>query len=402
MFDQEVWQNQIVDQLNAFARNPWQEVMVHGASTLLGYLALRTLEPFLEAFQREPINAVITLSAITQGAGADHIVRRAPQLRFQGARLLEREFHTTPMLCATIEQLMVSLSIIHLARQRLNSSRDDWLRQTLMHELGMYPSDMFVQVRQLLEDPGWKLRYEAITRLKHQHGNFTPSQLIMLSEGLKDSVSEVRTAAARRLGEFAQTPPTQLIKVLVHVALHDCDMKTRNAAARSLGGLRERIASPEILDLLADHLIDSDCFVRSATAMLLTELGEMAGIPKIISRMVGLLKDSDPYVREAAAIALGRMGTSAVNTEVMDALTQAGHDSDSDVHEAAVESLLQLRKIRASIPMKKTTISQPIQAHAATTTLPKGTFTQSPEPSQEPPAFSVNAKAANKRLQTIG
>jgi HEAT repeat protein len=395
MFDQEIWQNQIVEQLNAFARNPWQEVMVHGASTLIGYLSLRTLEPFLEAFQREPINAVLALSSITQGTGADHIVRRATQLRFQGARLLEREFHTTPMLCSTVEQLMVALNMLHLARQRLNSSRDDWLRQTLMHELGMYPPEIFTQIRQLLEDPGWKLRYEAISRLKNQRGNFTPSQLIMLSEGLKDSVSEVRTAAARRLGEFAQTPPIQLVKALVYVALHDCDMKTRNAAARSLGGLRERIASPEILDLLVEHLGDPDCFVRSATAMLLTELGEMAGIPKIVNKIVHLLQDSDPYVREAAAIALGRMGASAVSNEVMDALTLAGQDADSDVHEAAVESLLQLRKLRASMPMHKKTVSQPVH-HALATPPPQAALSHT---DTDPPTFSMNAKAANKLLQ---
>lgn len=369
MFDQETWHNQIVDRLNAFARNPWQEVMVHGASTLLGYLSIRTIEPFLEAFQHEPINAVLALSTITKGPGADHIVRRATQLRFQGARLLEREFHTMPELCQTIEQLMVGLSMIHLARQRLNSSRDDWLRQTLMYELGMYPAETFVQIRHLLEDPGWKLRYDSITRLKHQRGNFTPSQLIMLSEGLKDSVSEVRTAAARRLGEFAQTPPTQLVKALVHVALHDCDMKTRNAAARSLGGLRERIASPEILDLLVENLENNDSFVRSATAMLLTELGEMAGIPKVIDKMVQLLQDTDPYVREAAAIALGRMGNSAVNKKVMDALTRAGQDVDSDVHEAAVESLLQLRRLRATMPLnKKTATSEPLTGSPPATT----------------------------------
>lgn len=365
MFNQETWHNSIVECLNDFARNPWQDVMVHGASTLLGYLALRTLHPFLDAFQHEPIQAVLALSTITQGEGANYIVRRASQLRFQGARLLEREMLATSELRDTVERLMVALNMIHLARQRLNSSRDEWMRQTLMYELQLFPPEAFGQIRQLLEDPGWKLRYDAIQRLKHQHGNFTPSQLILLSEGLKDSVSEVRTVAARRLGEFSQTPPLQMIKALIHVALHDCDMKTRNAAARSLGVLRERIGSPEILDILADHLTDGDCFVRSATAMLLTELGDMAGIPKIISKLVSLLKDSDPYVREAAAIALGRMGKAAVNKEVMDALTNAGQDVDSDVHEAAVESLLQLRRMRASMPVSEKDIAH--LAHAEST-----------------------------------
>lgn len=351
MFDQEAWYNKIVDELNSFARNPWQEVLVQGASSLIGYLAFRTLEPFLEAYEREPINAVIALANITRSPGGDHIVQRAKQLRFQGARLLERDIHLFPELCATIEQLIVALNIIHLVRQRLNSSRDEWLRQTLFEELNTFSPETFVQIRHLLRDPGWKIRYDSIHRLKIQHGNFSPSQLILLSEGLKDSVSEVRTVAARRLGEFADSPPIQLVKALIQIALHDCDMKTRNAAARSLGNLRHRIASPEILDMLAVHLRDNDCFVRSATAMLLTELGEMAGTPLIIQNLVHLLQDSDPYVREAAAIAIGRMGPAALNKQVMDALTRAGQDVDSDVHEAAVESLLQIRKLRATMPI---------------------------------------------------
>ncbi len=346
MFDRENWHNQIVENLNAFARNPWQEVQISGSHSMLGYLAMRTIEPFLEAFMHEPINAVIALSSITREPGADRIILRASQLYFQGAHLLEREMHTLPTMRSTLEQLMVTLNIVHLARQRLNSNRDDWFRQTLIKELEVFDTNQFVQIRHLLDDPGWKWRHDAIAGLKHRHGQFTPAELILLSEGLKDSSSDVRATAARILGEFAHTPPVQLIKTLVHVALHDCDMKARNAAARSLGGLSERIASPEILDLLAEHFLDPDCFVRSATAMLVSELGEMAAIPAMIHSLIRLLKDSDPYAREAAAIALGRLGPSAYTKEVFAALTEAGQDFDPAVHEAAVESLIQLRKLR--------------------------------------------------------
>jgi HEAT repeat protein len=350
MFDQETWHNQIVERLNTFARNPWQDIQLSGARTVFGYLALRTLEPFLEAFQREPVNAVLALANIAQGSGADYIVRQATRLRFQGGRMLERELPSNPDLCATVEHLMVALNVVHMVRQRLNSTRDDWLRHTLMKELESLGPILFVRIRNLLEDPGWKLRLGAILNLKHSQGNFTPAELILLSEGLKDSSAEVRSAAARRLGDFAHTPPVQLVKTLVHVSLHDCDMKTRRVAARALGGLRNRIASPEVLTLLVQHLSDGDCFVRSAAAMLLIELGEMAGIPPIIERLIWLLKDSDPYVREAAALALGHMGKSALTGEVMEALTDAGADSDSAVHEAAVESLIQLRKLRGTHP----------------------------------------------------
>jgi HEAT repeat protein len=349
MFDQETWHDQIVDRLNTFARNPFQDVQLSGGKTLFGFLAVRTLDPFLEAFQHEPINAVLTLASITRGAGADYLVRQAGRLRFQGARQLERELSTNLELCGSIEQLMVTLNIIHLVRQRLNSTRDEWLRHQLTEELEAYRHPTFAKVRHQLEDPGWKLRLEAITNLKHRQGHFTPAELILLSEGLNDSSSEVRSAAARRLGDFAHTPPTPMIKKLVQVAIHDCDMKARRVSALTLGNLRDRIASPEILEYLMQHLADPDCFVRSATAMLLTELGDMAGIPPIIARLVHLLKDSDAYAREAAAIALGRMGTTAVTREVMLALTEAGDDSESAVHEAAVESLLRLRRLRSNL-----------------------------------------------------
>lgn len=350
MFDQEQWQNQIIDRFNTFARHPYQDVLISGAHTLLGYLATRMLEPFLETFQHEPVNAVLVLAEITRSSGTDHIIRRATHLRFQGARLLEREMAARRDVCVTIEQLMVALNVVHLARQRLNSSRDEWLRQTLAHELDSYDTSLFVRVRHLLEDPGWKLRLDAISRLKQRQGEFSPADLILLREGLKDSSSEVRSAAARRLGDFAQTPPIPLVKALVQVSLHDCDMKTRRVAARALGSLRDRIASPEILELLVRHLSDGDCFVRSATAMLLIELGEVAATPPVINNLIDLLIDSDPYVREAAALALGHMGPPAVTQQVMEALTEAGADSDSAVHEAAVESLVRLRKLRSSLP----------------------------------------------------
>ncbi len=352
MFNQENWHNQIVQSLNVFARNPWQDVQMNGAATLLGYLAARTVEPFVDAFQQEPINAVQTLAAIVHNSGADHLVRRAHHLRYQSARLLEREFHTHPDLCLAVEQVMVTLQVVQVARQRLNSTRDEWFRQTLMHELSIYPPHMFLQIRHVLQDAGWKLRHNAIASLKERQGQFTPAELIMLSEALKDSSSDVRTAAARRLGDFAQTPPLQMIKTLLQVALHDRDMQTRYAAARALGSLRDRIASPEVLDHIFTRLSDEDCFVRSAAVMVVVELGDLAGIPKIITQLVALLNDNDVYVQEGAAHALGRMGRTALTREVMDALANAMQEGESVVHEAALEAMLQLRKLRGTQPIK--------------------------------------------------
>ena len=65
MFDQDTWRRQIGEHLRGFARNPRQEMQLAGAPSLFSFLVLRTLDPFLEAFQREPIAAVMTLAAIT-------------------------------------------------------------------------------------------------------------------------------------------------------------------------------------------------------------------------------------------------------------------------------------------------------------------------------------------------
>jgi hypothetical protein len=135
MFDRETWRQQIAERVNNFARNPRQEIQIAGVSTVLGFLALRTLEPFLIAFHEEPVAAVLTLADISRGPGANHIVRRAGHWRYQVSHLIERELRSRPELRLTIEEILLTLNVIHLARQRLNSSRDEWLRLTLLAEL---------------------------------------------------------------------------------------------------------------------------------------------------------------------------------------------------------------------------------------------------------------------------
>jgi HEAT repeat protein len=351
MFDQDKWRAHIVERLNTFARNPRQDIHLTGTTTVLAYLAVRTLEPFLDAFQREPVAAVLALAQITQGPGADHIVRRAAQMRYQAAHLLERELRTTAPLRAAIEQLIVALDVIHLARQRLNSSRDEWLRLTLLHEIAGYDADEFTQLHRLLTDPGWQMRYDAIRSLQQRKGHYTSADLVLLRDGLKDSAAHVRAAAARTLGYLAGTPPMPLIKALIKVAIFDCDLKTRYAAARALGAFRERIVSPQLIDYLVVCLDEKDSFVRTATALVLSEIGEPASAPPLITKLTALLQDPDFYAREAAARALGTMGAAAATSEVIDALTCAVRDGDSSVHEAAVESLAHLHKLRAAQPV---------------------------------------------------
>lgn len=351
MFDQVTWRARIAERLNSFARNPRQEIHITGAGSLLAYLAVGTLEPFLEAYQNEPIAAVLALAEITRGPGADLIVRRAGQMRYQVARLIERELRTRPEMRAAVEQLFIGLQVITLARQRLNSSRDEWFRTTLLADLDGFPPGEFDRLRRELLDSSWQSRYETIRSLRSRNGHFSTGDLVLLHDGLSDSASHVRAAAARMLGQFAGTPPAPLVKALTRVALYDCDLETRYAAARTLGALRDRIASPQLIDYLGQCLIDEDSFVRSAAAMALGQLGELAGAPTLVARLTSLLSDSDVYAREAAARALGRIGAAAATSSVFKALTRAVEDPDANVHEAAVESLRQLRKVRATLPL---------------------------------------------------
>lgn len=351
MFDHETWRHAIAERLNGFARDPRQEMQLAGAPTLLSYLVARTLDPFLEAFQREPIAAVIALAEITRDPGADQIVRRATRMRYQSAAQVDRELRAGKDFRATVEQLVSALQTIALVRQRLNGSREEWLRFTLEREMEVFPGE-FAQLRRALNDPGWQNRYEALRGLRSRNGRYTPADLVLIHDGLGDSAVHVRAAAARMLGLIAERPPALLLKTLVRVALHDCDAETRFAAARAVGALREHVTSPQMLDHLSACLFDEDSFVRSSAALVLGQLGEMAGVPLLVKNLTRLLEDSDPYAREAAARALGRIGTPAATSDVLGALTRAAQEGDINVHEAAIDSIARLRELRATAPLQ--------------------------------------------------
>ncbi len=351
MFDHETWRQEIGARLNDFARNPRQDLQLAGAPTLLGYLVARTIEPFIEVFQREPIAAVLALAEITRGPGANLLVHRAIRLRYPAATQIDRELRTNADLRIAIEHMLIELHTIPIARQRLSSSRETWLRTTLEHELGQFPGE-FVQLRRVLRDPAWQTRYDALRELRNRKGNYSPADLVLIHDGLSDSAAHVRTAAARCLGALTEPPPGLLIKAIIRVALHDRDVETRYAAARSVGMLREHITSPQLLDYLSGCLFNEDSFVRSASALVLGQLGEHAGAPTLIKNLAKLLEDKDPYTREAAARALGQIGVPAATAEVLAALTRAAENGDITVHEAATESMNRLRELRSTTPLQ--------------------------------------------------
>ncbi len=350
-FDQEIWRAQVAESLGGFNRNPHQDLSLAGTGTLLGYLVVRTLEPWLAAFEVTPVAAVLALAEMTRGPGADRLVQRAVRLRFQAAALIERELRSRDDLRGAVEQILVTLNVIHMARQRLNSSRDEWLRLSLLAELDSFGASDFVLLRRLLHDPGWQSRYEAIRGLRVRNGAYTAADLVLIHDGLNDSAVHVRAAAARILSLFTETPPQPLVNLLMRVAIYDSDVETRFAAARTMGALRDRIASPQLVEHLGRCLGEPDHFVRSAAAIALGELGELAGSPAIIASLIILIDDNDPYTREAAARTLGRMGTAAATAPVMRALTHAMGDGDSNVHAAALDTLMHLRRIRATLPL---------------------------------------------------
>jgi HEAT repeats/PBS lyase HEAT-like repeat len=345
MFDQEQWRQQIAERLGSFARNPRQEMQLAGSPSLLAYLVVQTLNPFLDAFQDEPIQAVLTLAEISRGPGANQIVKRAARRMYQLAVQIDRELRASAEMRFAAEQLLVELQALHIVRQRLNGSREEWLRTTLDHELSQFPSE-FVHLRRSLHDQGGQMRLEALRRLRVREGRYTPGDIVLIHEGLSDSSATVRAQSARLLGMIAGSPPPLVARALLQVALHDCDAETRFASARAIGMLREEFASPQLLDYLSEHLFAEDRFHRAAAALVLGQLGELAASPTIVHHLAGLLNDEDAYAREAAARSLGKLGASAVTPEVIFALQRATQDVDVQVHEAATDALITLRDSR--------------------------------------------------------
>ncbi|NJL34238.1 MAG: HEAT repeat domain-containing protein [Chloroflexaceae bacterium] len=354
MFDRSTWRTNVGKRLDAFARNPRQEIFISsGSVSLLTYLAACTLEPFLAAYEKEPITAIHTLSSISQVPEMNVLVRRIPSMRFQVARVLQQELRSSSEWRLAVEELLVGIDTIHLARQRLHGLDADWFQEMLRVEVAQAPPNEFIQLRRRLKDT-WKSFQGIFQEMRQRKGKYTQEELILLYVGLSDSSAGVRAQAARRLGEYAWTPSENMISRLIQVALHDNDLEPRNAASRALGALRDRIRAPHLINDLVRYLQDEDTFVRTATAMALANLGELAGTDIIVESLVRLLRDEDPYTREAAAHALGNMGVNAARGKVIAALTRALEDDNEEVHTAALESLTRLRELREMhVPSQK-------------------------------------------------
>lgn len=343
MFNQHTWRQQLTDYLEIFARHPRQEVQLSGSPGILPHLALRTLTPFLSALHTHPVDAVVTLAAITHDAGANLLVQQAMRTRYPTATDLERALRNSSDLCITMERLIIELQTIPTALRRLNARNSFWLRSSLERELDSYPWS-FVWIRDLLRELNEQDRMEALRRLRSRNGRYANSDLALIESALSGAVAQTRAYAARLLGVMVDAPPPALVNRLLDVALRDPDAETRFAAARALGLLRDRVITGDALAYIESHLVHDDSFYRSSAALLLGQLGEHAGKPTVVRSLCRLLRDRDAYAREAAARALGRIGSPAALPEVIDALEQATQDDDVQVHEAATDSLALLRQ----------------------------------------------------------
>lgn len=343
MFDRHLWRQQITDYFEVFARHPRQEMQLAGSSGVVPHLALRTLTPFLNALHDHPVDAIVTLAAITHDAGANLLVGRMMRTRYPTALDIERDLRTSTDICITIERLMIELHTIPLAIQRLNARRSAWLRSAIERELDAYPWS-FVWIRDLLRELNGQDRIDALRRLRSCNGRYASADLALIEAALSDVAPPTRAYAARLLGVMIDAPPPALTRRLLEVALRDSDAETRFAAARALGLLRERAITHDALTYIESHLFHDDGFYRSSAALVLGQLGEHAGKPTVVQSLCQLLHDRDAYAREAAARALGRIGPPAALPEVVEALEKATQDDDVQVHEAATDSLALLRQ----------------------------------------------------------
>ncbi len=343
MFDYTHWRITISTELGNLARNPRQELQLAGSPTLLAYLTSRAIDPFFDAFQSAPIEAVLALSRLTHTPSANDIVLWAARTRYQTPARVERELRANRGFRCAAEQLLVELQVIPLLRQRLSSAREQWMRTRLERELLAFGGE-FTQLRRVLNDTTWQARYESLRGLQKRNGRFSPADLVLIHDGMSDGAAYVRAASARALGQIAVVPPLMLTNQMLRLALHDPDVETRTVAARALGRVRERIITPGILSTLDAALQNPDAFVRSSAALVVGHLGELAAIPSIIARLVAALQDADTYVREAAARAIGQLGEFALTVDVIRSLEHAAAHGDLGLHEAASEALQMLRR----------------------------------------------------------
>lgn len=149
--------------------------------------------------------------------------------------------------------------------------------------------------------------------------------LEVVRNALKDADWQVRTAAARRLGEMGSQADVAL---LVTVLQHDECSEARAASARALGSIQTSIAEEPLLTAFAQD--DDD--VREAVVMALGALGSRLSAQAIQILAESFHEEQNEDVRAAIISTLGNCGEQTPQEVV----SVAFHDPDWLVREAAV------------------------------------------------------------------
>jgi hypothetical protein len=136
----------------------------------------------------------------------------------------------------------------------------------------------------------------AISRRLAQRDEYVTAQksISELVQALSHPQWEIRAAAVRRLGEFAEQAPIEPLML----ALQDEHRLVRAAAVRALGRLGSRVPLEQLIIALQDR----EWEVREMAVLTLGELG--AQVPRAL--LVAALQDSNTSVHEAAAFALSK------------------------------------------------------------------------------------------------
>lgn len=345
MFDIDLWRSDLQRRVRRFIRNPQGELVLYGTDHLLHYLASLVFEPFFQAYATQPLRAVAALSQLTQAEGTTFLIHNAGSLRYNQA-MLWSELRRKPGLRQVLEQVTLRLDLIEYMLHELSDENSVWLRDTLSDEIEVFRQrGELMELRHALHEMPWQTRYTAIQALSVRSGHYTPADIDLLRNAMRDRTAIVRSAAARQLGRIKNGLAPELRGRLFDLALYDRDVSTRYAAARALGMQRDHLIDTTSRELLTTALFHDDSFVRSAASIVLAQIGAALADPTILESLVSVLSDEDPYAREAAATALGAMGGAAATDEILRALTTALLDTDQYVHEAALAALRTLQPL---------------------------------------------------------
>ncbi len=190
-----------------------------------------------------------------------------------------------------------------------------------------------------MKDQNEKVRRVAIYYFDFKNKRVISQAVPYLTEALSDSISDVRSKAAKVLGGSYDP---RAVPYLI-VALKDKSKLVRKYAANSLGRIGDSNANLALIELLDDK----DQFIRKECVDALMVTPEYKTI--ITEKLVYLLdNDKSPQVRHTAASRLGRMADPSTVIYLVDAL----HDENEGVRNTAATALGKIDKSKAYMQVK--------------------------------------------------